>query len=146
MKGIRSLLAAPAALAVASGITVLPVLTSAAPVSAQSSCAGTTLIPAVSGGYVRVPTTTDGSGHLNCNLGLGNAGEAVARLQIALDYCNLKDDLAIDGDYGPLTQEAVEDVQQAHNIPVDGTFGPLTSGRMQWPVAGSNNTKCDWWG
>jgi peptidoglycan hydrolase-like protein with peptidoglycan-binding domain len=146
VKRVRSFSAALAALAVASGVAVLPALTSAVPASAQASCAGTTLLPAVSGGQVRVPTTTDGSGHLNCVLGLGNAGEAVARLQIALDYCNLHANLAIDSQYGPLTEAAVKAVEQASSLPQDGVFGQLTSGRMKWPVAGSNNTKCDWWG
>jgi len=58
MAGIRSLPGALAVLVITSGIAVLPALTSAAPASAQASCAG---------------TTTDGSGHVNCMLGVGLA-------------------------------------------------------------------------
>jgi len=146
MKRIRSLSAALAALAITSGIALLPALTSAVPASAQASCAGTTLLPAISGGKVRVPTTTDGSGHVNCVLGIGNAGEAVARLQIALDYCNHHATLKIDSIYGTNTENAVKAIEQANSLPQDGVFGQLVSGRMTWPVAGSNLTKCSGWG
>jgi len=143
MKRIRPILAAAAALAITPAI----VLMAATPASADVSCAGTTLIPGIGGGQVRVPTTTDGSGKVDCDLGVGNSGEAVARLQIALDYCNLHASLAVDSDYGPDTEQAVLDFQDtSKNLSHDGIFGPDTSGAMQWPVAGSNNTKCEWWG
>jgi peptidoglycan hydrolase-like protein with peptidoglycan-binding domain len=146
MKRIHASSPAAAALAAVSGFALLPVLAAAPAASAQPSCAGTTLLPAVGGGQVRVPTTTDGSGHLNCVLGLGNAGEAVARLQIGLDDCNFHAGLKVDSSYGTLTRGAVERIERANSLPVDGVFGQLTSGRMQWPVKGSNPIKCDWWG
>jgi serine/threonine-protein kinase len=145
MMRIRPILAAAAAAALA--IAPAIALTPAASASADVSCAGTTLIPGVGGGQVRVPTTTDGSGKLNCDLGLNNSGEAVSRLQIALDYCNLHATLAVDGDYGPKTEQAVRAFQDtSKGLAHDGVFGPDTSGAMKWPVAGSNNTKCEWWG
>lgn len=142
MKKIRLLAATALVAAAGSGLLLaLP----AASASAQVSCAGTTLIPAISGGDVRVPTTTDGSGNLDCDLGVGNAGEAVSRLQIGLDYCNLKANLTVDGDYGPLTEAAVKAFEKSQDLSQDGVFGPMVSGRMQWPVAGSNNTQCSGW-
>jgi peptidoglycan hydrolase-like protein with peptidoglycan-binding domain len=145
VKRIRPFLAAIAALAVASGIAVLPALTSATPASAQASCNGTSLKPALNGGQVRVPTLGNGTGNTNCDLGLGNAGPAVARLQIALHYCNLYDNLAIDSNYGPLTHEAVLDVQQAYGLPQDGTFGPQTNNAMVWQISGKPLGECDLW-
>jgi peptidoglycan hydrolase-like protein with peptidoglycan-binding domain len=133
VKRIRPFLAAIAALAVASGIAVLPALTSAS------------LKPALGGGQVRVPTLGNGTGNTNCDLGLGNAGPAVARLQIALHYCNLYDNLAIDSNYGPLTHEAVLDVQQAYGLPQDGTFGPQTNNAMVWQISGKPLGECDLW-
>ena len=144
MRRIRPLMAAAAALALTSGIAVLPALTSAAPASAQASCAGTSLKSAGLGFQVRVPTTGNGTGNTNCDLGIGNQGAAVKTLQTALDKCNLFDNLTVDGMYGPLTQEAVEDVQQADGIHVDGIFGPQTSSHMDWPLAG-NPGVCGFW-
>jgi peptidoglycan hydrolase-like protein with peptidoglycan-binding domain len=135
MRIIRSLLA-PAALAVASGIAMLPALTSAAPASAQPTCEGTTLVGAAGGGSVRIPTPADGVANFNCLLGLGNAGPPVARLQIALDHCNRHADVAIDGIYGPQTQTAVMELQMSLGLPQDGVFGPFTSSHMKWPVQG----------
>ena len=57
----------------------------------------------------------NGTGNDNCQLGLGNA-VAVARLQIALDECNLHAGLAVDSDYGPLTRQAVISVERAEHV------------------------------
>jgi peptidoglycan hydrolase-like protein with peptidoglycan-binding domain len=148
MKSIRSLSAAAAALAVASGIALTPVLMSAPPASAAVSCTGTSLVVAANPtthiiGNVRVPTVGNGSGNWVCELGPGNDGVAVARLQIALDDCNLHAGLAVDDDYGPLTEAAVEAVQEHYSVPVDGIWGPVTGFAMLWPAAGSNGTSCD---
>jgi peptidoglycan hydrolase-like protein with peptidoglycan-binding domain len=100
-------------------------LTPTAPASAQASCAGTSLAAAIGGGNVRIPTTSDGSNIFNCELGVGNAGEAVARLQLGLDHCNLHAGLAVDSDYGALTRQAVIKVQAHYGLSQDGAFGPL---------------------
>jgi peptidoglycan hydrolase-like protein with peptidoglycan-binding domain len=142
MKRIRVLLTAVTVLAIASGIAALLALTPTAPASAQASCAGTSLAAAIGGGNVRIPTTRDGSNSFNCELGVGNAGEAVARLQLGLDHCNLHAGLAVDSDYGTLTRQAVIRVQAHYGLTQDGVFGPFTSSAMYWPVAGSNNTIC----
>jgi peptidoglycan hydrolase-like protein with peptidoglycan-binding domain len=148
MKRIRPFLAAAAALAVASGIALLPALMSATPASAAVSCTGTSLVVAVNPtthviGDVRVPTVGNGSGNWVCELGPGNDSVAVARLQIALDECNLHAGLAVDDDYGPLTEAAVEAVQAHYNVPEDGVWGPVTGFAMLWPAAGSNGSSCD---
>jgi hypothetical protein len=149
MRIIRSFIAPAAALAVASGIAVLPALTSASPARPQPSCTGTSLFQGLLSppDLVRVPTLGNNSGNLNCELGLGNTGVAVRRLQIALDSsCNLFDNLAVDGIYGPLTRQAVIDVQNFYDVPADGIYGPVTATHMSWPVAGSNGNSCDFIG
>jgi len=148
MMRIRLLIAPAAALAVASGIALLPALTLATPASAQASCDGTSLILGFDEsnntvGAIRVPTLGNGTGNTDCILGAGNAGPAVARLQIALDECNLHAGLAVDSDYGPLTRQAVINVQRAEHVTQDGVFGPMTGILMHWPQAGSNGTICD---
>jgi peptidoglycan hydrolase-like protein with peptidoglycan-binding domain len=68
---------------------------------------------------------------------------AVAHLQIALNaWCNLSAGLTVDGNYGPLTQQAVRNVQPAYHITVDGIYGPQTASAMLWPLAGSNGRAC----
>ena len=119
MKRIRLFLAAVAALAVTSGIALAPALTSATSASAQPSCTGTSLFGGLLNppDQVRVPTLGNNTRNLNCELGLGNTGVAVQRLQIALDSrCNLFDNLAVDGIYGPLTRQAVIDVQNFYDV------------------------------
>jgi peptidoglycan hydrolase-like protein with peptidoglycan-binding domain len=144
MRRIRTLMAAGAALVLTSGIAVLPALTSAAPASAQASCAGTSLKSAGLGFQVRVPTTGNGTGNTNCELGVGNQGAAVKTLQTALDKCNLEANLTVDGMYGPLTKAAVEAVQRAGGIQVDGIFGPQTSSHMTWPLVGVSGVCGSW--
>jgi peptidoglycan hydrolase-like protein with peptidoglycan-binding domain len=144
MRRIRPSLAAAAALAVVPGIALLPALTSATPASAATSCTGTSLVAGMySGGQVRVPTVGNGTGNWNCDLGLGNEGVAVERLQIALDYCTLHASLTVDGIYGPDTEQAVIAAQTYKDVPADGVYGPVTAKVLGWPVAGSNYTECD---
>ena len=129
MKRIRPLVAAAAALAVAPGIALLPALTSATPASAATYCTGTSLISDRLGLFeVRVPTIGNGTGDDDCQLALGNDSVAVARLQIALNECNsaaFSPPLAVDSDYGTLTQEAVRKVQAYWGASVDGGLGRL---------------------
>jgi hypothetical protein len=138
MKRIRPFLAAAAALAAASGIALLPALMSAAPASAAASCTGTSLVAAVGGGNVRIPTIGNGTGSWQCELGLGNDSAAVGRLQIGLNNCNLHAGLTVDNDYGSLTRQAVINFQHAHSLSADGIYGPATGGSMKWPVSGSS--------
>jgi peptidoglycan hydrolase-like protein with peptidoglycan-binding domain len=55
----------------------------------------------------------------------GATGDVVRRLQRALRRTpNLS--LTVDGNFGPLTQAAVEEFQQGAGLVVDGVVGPLT--------------------
>ncbi|HEX3910055.1 MAG TPA: peptidoglycan-binding protein [Solirubrobacteraceae bacterium] len=56
--------------------------------------------------------------------GEGSSGDAVSRLQSALD-------LAADGNFGPETEAAVRRLQERHGLMVDGVVGPAT-----WSVLG----------
>ncbi|MBX2866079.1 MAG: peptidoglycan-binding protein [Leptolyngbyaceae cyanobacterium MAG.088] len=55
----------------------------------------------------------------------GDSGSDVAALQQALDRNGI-DPGPIDGDYGPMTQAAVEQFQQWYDLPVTGVAGPQT--------------------
>ena len=148
MRIIRSFIAPAAALAVASGIAVLPALASAPPASAAVSCTGTSLLTGVLGLPVRLPTVGNGTGNDDCQLGVGNAGVAVTRLQIALDQCNLPlipwPQIAEDGIYGSVqTEPAVAATQRLFGITPDGIYGPQTRDAVFWPVAGSNGSICE---
>jgi peptidoglycan hydrolase-like protein with peptidoglycan-binding domain len=62
----------------------------------------------------------------------------------ASSICPPSDNLHVDGIYGSLTQESVEDAQQYYGAHVDGVFGPQTSSDMSWPLAG-NPGVCGFW-
>jgi len=64
-------------------------------------------------------------------LGLGNDSQAVVALQETLDGC-YGQHLAVDGDYGPLTQAAVEVAQRDAHVTVDGIYGPQTRNAINW--------------
>jgi len=135
-----------AALAVASGGALAPVLASATPASARPSCAGTSLVRSALGLSVRVPTTANGTRDVSCSLGVGNVGVAVSRLQIGLDHClnafAVKPAVAVDGVYGSKTRHAVSQVQHFYHIPQDGIYGPMTAHHMLWPIPNTNYQSC----
>jgi len=60
----------------------------------------------------------------------GSHGEAVRGVQTEFQFRNLSGDpskgLAVDGDFGPKTDQAVRGFQQALGIAVDGIVGPVT--------------------
>jgi peptidoglycan hydrolase-like protein with peptidoglycan-binding domain len=84
----------------------------------------------------------DTSSTLNCAVDEGSDAEAVVVLQDALVRCNGQA-IAVDGEFGPDTEQAVINVQQQHGIAADGAFGPATMGVMQWPTeTSSGGTTC----
>lgn len=54
----------------------------------------------------------------------GDTGNGVRAVQTALNLCGY--DLDVDGDFGPLTEEAVKDFQSAHDLDDDGIVGVNT--------------------
>ena len=89
-------------------------------------------VPAVPGNYA--PS-------INCLLRRGNNNDAVKVLQASL--ANILDrNLAVDGSFGPLTEQAVRDVQRVYGIAIDGVYGPQTRQAMCWWTTSGNS--CDW--
>lgn len=68
--------------------------------------------------------------------------DAVRALQQALVTCNGQD-IAVDGEFGEQTSQAVANVQEQNGLPADGTFDAATRDAMSWPVtSGSGTTTC----
>lgn len=65
------------------------------------------------------------TGSVDCELFQGAHGDGVKQLQITLNYC-CSEHLDTDGDYGPLTREAVRRAQRAAGAARDGRYGPET--------------------
>jgi peptidoglycan hydrolase-like protein with peptidoglycan-binding domain len=63
-------------------------------------------------------------------LRLGSSGAAVTRLQTLLTAHDASPG-AIDGDFGPKTQRAVERFQRQQRLDVDGVVGPATWGALE---------------
>ncbi|SHJ69817.1 Putative peptidoglycan binding domain-containing protein [Roseomonas rosea] len=60
-------------------------------------------------------------------LRIGMEGEAVRRLQRALNGLGRRPPLVVDGDFGGVTQLAVQQFQAARGLQVDGVVGPVTA-------------------
>jgi peptidoglycan hydrolase-like protein with peptidoglycan-binding domain len=107
------------------------------------TCDGVVVID-VDSASVRVPGDTGifSSASTSCGMSEGRGDEdAVVVLQDALTRCN-REDVAVDGEYGPQTAAAVTDVQQRARITADGEYGPATLQAMRWPTTTSGGTDC----
>ena len=108
------------------------------------TCDGVVVI-AVDSESVRVPGDTGifSSASAACGMSEGRGDEeAVVALQDALTRCN-REDVALDGEYGPQTAAAVADVQRRVGITADGEYGPATLQAMRWPTTStSGGTDC----
>jgi hypothetical protein len=89
---------------------------------------------------VRVPGDTGifSSASSACGMSEGRGSEdAVVVLQDALTRCN-REDVAVDGEYGPQTAAAVADVQRRAGNTADGEYGPATLQAMRWPTTSTS--------
>jgi hypothetical protein len=55
----------------------------------------------------------------------GSTGEAVKGVQVRMNL-RQADPIAVDGDFGPLTEQAVREFQSDQGIEIDGIVGPIT--------------------
>jgi peptidoglycan hydrolase-like protein with peptidoglycan-binding domain len=55
----------------------------------------------------------------------GSTGEAVKGVQVRMNL-RQADPIAVDGDFGPLTEQAVREFQGDQGIEIDGIVGPIT--------------------
>jgi hypothetical protein len=102
--------------------TATPVTTTQQQVTTQSTpttTAATTTVP--------VPTA---------QLAFGDKGTEVEQLQRALAAAGYQVG-TIDGDYGPATKAAVQELQQDEGLKVDGIAGPETLDALRAKVAGA---------
>lgn len=68
--------------------------------------------------------------------------EAISALQSALVTCHGQA-IAVDGEFGAATEQAVTAVQAQLGISADGVYGPVTRQSMQWPVtSAAGETSC----
>jgi zinc D-Ala-D-Ala carboxypeptidase len=87
----------------------------------------------VASAFVAVSVTTastaqaDGCYTWSSTLSEGSSGEDVRQLQIRLaGYPDYGEELAIDGEFGPLTAAALQRFQEAYGLAADGVAGPAT--------------------
>ena len=76
-------------------------------------------------------------------LQLGSTGTSVKILQEDLNKLGYTPALALDGDFGPLTQAAVKWFQGVHGLTVDGIVGPVTWAALDGALS-SLSTKHDY--
>ena len=106
----------------------------AAPAQAVTPECTTAVSVAVLGGGGRVASTMKGAyaGSTTCWMERGSSGAGVAALQRTLVEC-YSQNIAVDGSFGPATQQALKNAQASTNrtagrtvITPDGNYGPQT--------------------
>jgi peptidoglycan hydrolase-like protein with peptidoglycan-binding domain len=101
--------------------------------AATSGCTGSSGYELNAGdGIAAVPTVGNATYQVDCQLAYSNDSNAVLELQKALNMC-YGYDLSEDGDFGSLTQSAVEGMQSRIGVSVDGIYGPQTRTAMEFP-------------
>lgn len=99
------------------------------PVRAVSAALLTTLVVVPAADMAAAQDTT--AGVAGADLHLGSRGPAVAAAQAALG-------VAADGDFGPITQAAVQRFQASRGLVADGVIGPMTRAALR--IGGSTGT------
>jgi hypothetical protein len=116
-----------------------------APIGMASATAGPEQVAPASHGYCttwsgfRVATnrvewlpTIGAGGTSHCRMVIGSQGNGVRALQNALRLCYGLS-VAVDGDFGTQTRNALIAVQRWEGIVVDGIYGPQTRDNILWP-------------
>ena len=105
-------------------------------------CDGVVVVQSASGS-TSLPsgdTRVESSASVECNMREGDVDEeAVRALQDALVRCNGQN-IPVDGDFGPQTQQAIARVQEQNGLAADGFYGPATRDVMQWPATSASGT------
>jgi hypothetical protein len=107
--------------------------------NALSTCTGWSDFVNGFGEVVHIPSIGQGDGQVTCGLGQGNANNAVFKLQTALNRC-YGNNLTVDGNFGPLTADALRKAQQKESISADAQYGPQTRDHLSWPIFESDGT------
>lgn len=107
-------------------------LTTAAPAHAAGWCDGTKSVVHTSYGHSISLPVSRASGSTDCIMSEGASGPAVTALQTALLLCN-NQNLRTDGEFGPITREALAAAQARSGATPDGVYGPETRRSILWP-------------
>lgn len=96
-------------------------------------------------GEARIPAWSNGTYlSLNCTMQQGSSGSEVRALQTTLNRC-YGQSLDVDGEFGALTRDALKRAQDREDIGVDGIYGPQTRSALLWyykPVTAMGSDEC----
>lgn len=108
----------------------------------DDTCDSVVIVQRASGSATVPGEATVQESSIECDIAEGSGDEdAVRALQEALVTCNGQT-VAVDGEYGPQTREAVARVEEANGVSVDGEYDPETLDAMSWPVTSPSGTTC----
>ncbi|MFE7074689.1 peptidoglycan-binding domain-containing protein [Streptomyces sp. NPDC057620] len=97
-------------------------------------CSGGQMISysATSFQWIKVPAVRyDGLNNMRCWMDYGSTGNGVKVLQLTLKTCYGRS-IAVDGDFGPATRDALKYAQKYEGISVDGQYGEQTFWNLKW--------------
>lgn len=106
---------------------------SARPCDLANSNLGQERFPVRSSGATNCTLRNGDNWHVARGWGYSIEGSGVYAMQMSHCHCHGQN-IAVDGYFGPGTEQALKNVQSALRITRDGIFGPQTSSRMAWPV------------
>ncbi|WP_129803574.1 peptidoglycan-binding domain-containing protein [Streptomyces sp. F001] len=82
---------------------------------------------------IKVPVTPyNGVNNVRCWMDYGSTGNGVRILQLALQSCYGRS-IAVDGDFGPATRDALKYAQRQEGITADGLYGEEGFKNLKWP-------------
>jgi peptidoglycan hydrolase-like protein with peptidoglycan-binding domain len=130
-----------AALALALAVSVAVPAAPAAAATPQCT-KGVDHLPDSAAGGLRVPAASNNS--RLCWMSLNNESGGVSALQRGLRYCYAQD-IAIDGNFGPRTRDALRRVQGRVGAQQDGVYGPETARKMKFShITSTSAQHCSW--
>ncbi|MFE2294306.1 peptidoglycan-binding protein [Streptomyces sp. NPDC059452] len=103
--------------------------------AAHAATTCTTLVTTNMGSQYWADQPSTNSWSTNCVLSQGSQGLAVRALQQSLKNCVdswTRTNITVDGQFGPLTAQAVRRAQAKYGSAVDGVYGPNTRNAMRW--------------
>ncbi|WP_159054317.1 peptidoglycan-binding domain-containing protein [Streptomyces sp. AS58] len=121
-----------AGLAAATLVAGLGITAATATPAAAASWCNTTIGLFTNGGDHNLAQIPAYNSSLNCITARGATSSAVGAIQRSLRYCHGRTSVAVDNNFGAITERELKVVQRQLGLDDDGVYGPNTRDRLRW--------------